>query len=367
MFNESSGGGPWGGGGSGGSGGGKGGGGNGDDGLGPRSPWSEPPRKRPTGGGKSNFGPSALDELLRKGRQRFGGGGGHGPRNGWPNVEGKPIWLWGIGALLVLWVALTSVHRVDPQERAVITRFGKYAGLLSPGLGLTLPAPIDKVHTLNVEDIRVKDIGSAAGDSENLMLTGDQNLVDLAYSVRWNIRDPQLYLFELSDPDDTVTEVAESAMRAEVARVSLTDAIGPRRSEIEDRVARRMQEILDGYRAGIAIQGIAIKQADPPAAVVDAFKEVSAAQQTAQQYINQARAYAQQLSAKAKGEAGAFDRVYAEYKLAPEVTRRRMYYETMEEVLAKTDKTIIEAPGVTSYLPLPEIKRALPNAAGAGR
>jgi len=215
------------------------------------------------------------------------------------------------------------------------------------------------VKMVNVDDIRVQDIGSTAADSQNLMLTGDQNLVDLAYSVRWNIRDPQLYLLELADPDDTVTQVAESAMRAEVARVALTDAIGPQRSEIEYRVARRMQAVLDGYRSGVAIQGIAIKQADPPAAVVDAFKEVSAAQQTAQTYINQARAYAEQLSAKAQGEAAAFDRVYAQYRLAPEVTRRRMYYETMEEVLAKTNKTIIEAPGVTSYLPLPEVKRGV--------
>jgi len=289
---------------------------------------------------------------LRRGRQRFGGGGG-----GWSAPGGHSLWFWGIGAIVILWLLLTSIHRIEPQERGVVMRLGRYAGLLTPGMSITLPSPIDKVTMLNVDDIRVQDIGSTSANSENLMLTGDQNLVDLAYSVRWNIRDPQLYLLELADPDDTVTQVAESAMRAEVARVSLTNAIGPQRSEIEYRVARRMQEILDSYRAGVAIQGVAIKQADPPAAVVDAFKEVSAAQQTAQTYINQARAYAEQLSAKAKGEAAAFDRVYAQYKLAPEVTRRRMYYETMEEVLAKTNKTIIEAPGVNSYLPLPEIKR----------
>src|SRR3546814_12078093 len=112
-----------------------------------------------------------------------------------------------------------------------------------------------------------------------------------------------------------------------------------------------MKEILDEYRSGILLQGIAIKQADPPEAVNDAFKEVSAAQQTAQTYLNEARAYAQQLSAKAQGESAAFDKVYAEYKLAPEVTRRRMYYETMEAVLSNVDKTIIEAKGVTPYLP----------------
>ena len=349
MFND--GGGPWGGGSSGGGSGGSGGGN--DGGPGDRNPWSQPPRKRPNGG-KQPFGPSALDELLRRGRQRFGNGGG-----GWNAPGGQSLWLWGIGAIVILWLLLTSIHRIEPQERGVVMRLGKYAGQLTPGMSLSFPSPIDKVTMVNVDDIRVQDIGSTSQQSQNLMLTGDQNLVDLVYSVRWNIRDPQLYLLELADPDDTVTQVAESAMRAEIARVSLNDAIGQQRSEIEDRVARRMQEILDGYHAGVAIQGVAIKQADPPAAVVDAFKEVSAAQQTAQTYINQARAYAQQLSAKANGEAAAFDRVYEQYRLAPEVTRRRMYYETMEEVLARTNKTIVEAPGVQTYLPLPEVKRGV--------
>ncbi len=345
MLNEGKGG-PWGGGGS-------GGGGDDGGGLGPDSPWNQPPRRRP--GGKGPFGPSALDELLRRGRERLGGGNG-----GWSGHEGRPLWLWGACIVIALWLVLTSVHRIDPQERGVVVRFGQYAATLTPGMRFTLPAPIDRVKIVNIEDIRVKDIGSTAAEAQNLMLTGDQNLVDLAYSVRWNIREPELYLFELADPDATVTDVAESAMRAEIARVSLSDAIGPQRSQIEGRVAQRMQEILDGYHAGVVIQGVAIKQADPPAAVVDAFKEVSAAQQTAQTYINQARAYAQQLDAKARGEAAAFDRVYAEYKLAPEVTRRRMYYETMEEVLAKTDKTIVEAPNVTPYLPLAELKRTAP-------
>ncbi len=336
-----------------------GGGSGGGDDNGPRNPWSPPPRQP----GGQPAGPSALDELLRRGRERFGGPGGGsgggfgGGFGGLKTPDGRPLWLWAVGGLLLLWLLLTSVHRINPQERGVVTRFGSYNALLTPGMRFTLPAPIDTVRVINVEDIRVKDIGSTSPNSENLMLTGDQNLVDLAYSVRWNIRDPQLYLFQLADPDATVGDVAESAMRAEVARVALTDAIGPRRSEIEARVASRMQEILDSYRAGVVIQGVAIKQADPPAAVIDAFKEVSAAQQTAQTYINQANAYAQQLEAKAKGEAAAFDRVYAEYRLAPEVTRRRMYYETMEEVLARTDKTIVETPGLAPYLPLSEARR----------
>ena len=342
MLNESGGGGPWGGGGSGGgSGGGDGGG------LGPRNPWNQPPRKRP-GGGKGPIGPTALDEFLKRSKQKFGGG---------LPQQGKPIWLWAVIGFVLLWIVFTSVHRIEPGERAVVTRLGSYSGTLGPGMRFSFPAPIDAVTTIPVEDIRVKDIGSTAESSQNLMLTGDQNIIDLAYSVRWNIRDPELYLYELADPDETVGEVAESAMRAEIARVTLNDAIGPQRSQIEGRVAQRMQEILDSYRAGIAVQGVAIKQADPPQAVNDAFKEVSAAQQTAQTYLNEARAYAQQLSAKAQGEAAAFDKVYEEYRLAPEVTRRRMHYETMEKVLAKTDKTIIEAPGVTPYLPLSQLPK----------
>jgi membrane protease subunit HflK len=221
---------------------------------------------------------------------------------------------------------------------------------------LTLPSPIDRVETIDVEEIRTQDIGSVDPSNDNLILTGDQNIIDMAYSVRWNIRDPELYLFRMADPEATIGEVAQSAMRAVVARVSLDDAIGAGRGEIEQRVALLMQGLLDVYGAGVSIQGVAIKQSDPPAAVNDAFKEVTAAQQEAQSYINQARAYALQLTAKAQGEAAAFDQVYAQYKLAPEVTRRRMYYETMEEVLSKVDKTIVEAPGVTPYLPLPEVR-----------
>ncbi|MEH3106665.1 MAG: FtsH protease activity modulator HflK [Sphingomonas fennica] len=340
-------GGPWGGGGSD-SGGGSGGGSGGD---GPRNPWQQLPRPRPGGGGgggRNPIGPSALDELLRRGRQRFGGGLPQGP--------GRPMWIWGFVAIAILWLLVTGIHRIEPGERGVVTRLGRYAGTLTPGMRLSFPAPIDRVTVIPVEAIRSTPIGSTEPDSQNLVLTGDQNIIDLAYAVRWNIKDPELYLYELADPDDTVREVAESAMRAEISRVSMTDAIGPQRSQIEAQVAQRMQEILDSYRSGIAIQGVGINQADPPSAVIDAFKEVSAAQQDAQSYLNGARAYAQQLREKAAGEAAAFDRVYAQYRMAPEVTRRRMYYETMERVLAKTDKTVVEAPGVQTYLPLGQLQ-----------
>ena len=174
------------------------------------------------------------------------------------------------------------------------------------------------------------------------------------------------YLFELKNPDETIGQVAESAMRSVIANVSLRDAIGEGRADIEARAQQQMQTILDGYQAGVTVQGIAIKQADPPAAVNDAFKEVTAAQQDAQTYVNQANAYSLQLTAQAQGDAASFDKVYVQYKLAPEVTRRRMYYETMEKVLAGVDKTLIEAPGVNSYLPLSKTPPAVVTAEPSG-
>jgi membrane protease subunit HflK len=251
----------------------------------------------------------------------------------------------------------TSFHRIAPEERGVVTRFGRYSHTLEPGIGLTLPSPIDKVQKVDVGNIRNIDLGS--NQTETLMLTGDQNIIDIAYSVRWKIRDPEQYLFEIAQPDETIREVAESAMRAVVARVTLDQAMGEARGQIENQVQDVMQRVLDSYDAGVSIQGIAIKQADPPAAVNEAFKDVTAAQQQAQSYINQANAYSTQLTQRAQGEAAAFDKVYEQYKLSPEVTRRRMYYETMEEVLRKVDKTILEAPGgVTPYLPLPQVQRS---------
>ena len=164
---------------------------------------------------------------------------------------------------------------IAPEERGVVTRFGRYSRTLGPGISLTLPSPIDRVQKIDVENIRTIDLGSADA-AETLMLTGDQNIIDIAYSVRWNIRDPELYLFQLAEPDETIREVAESAMRAVISGVSLErrDRRRPRRDR-ERRSQESMQRILDGYRSGVLIQGVAIKQADPPAAVNDAFKEVT--------------------------------------------------------------------------------------------
>jgi len=318
---------------------------------GPSGPWGEPSRRgRRPGLAAGNV--SALEELLRRSRARFGGGGGGADFPGTPN---RSLVLWVALALLILWLVVTSTHSISPSQRGVVTEFGRYSRTLGPGVNFTLPSPIERVKKVDVESIRTVDLGSQS--SEDLMLTGDQNLIDIAYSVRWNIRAPELYAFQLADPDEAIRQVAESAMRAVIAQVTLQDAMGDKRGEIEARVTEAMQRVLDGYRSGIQIQGVAIQQADPPAQVNDAFKEVTAAQQDAKSYVNQANAYALQLTAKAQGESAAFDKVYEQYKAAPDVTRKRMYYETMEQVLSKVDKTIIEAPGVTPYLPLPQVQK----------
>jgi membrane protease subunit HflK len=330
------------------------GGGDGDEppASGGNGPWGEPPKKRRRSMIDPDGTSPTLEDFFRRSRARFGGGGGGG---GLPRAPDKSIVLWIVAGLILLWLVFTSIHSISPGQRGVVTQLGRYSRTLGPGVSFTLPSPIERVRKLDVEKIQSFELGSASDD--DLMLTGDQNLLDLAYSVRWNIRTPELYLYQLSRPDETIREVAESAMRAVVSQVSLNDAMGDKRAEIEARVTENMQRILDSYRSGVQVQGIAIKQADPPDEVNDAFKQVTAAQQDAQTYINNANAYSLQLRQKAQGEATAFDKVYEQYRLAPDVTRRRMYYETMEDVLAKVDKTIVEAPGVTPYLPLPQVQK----------
>ncbi len=335
--------------------------GNGGDepARGPRNPWlpggsegnSERPRRS-----------ASIEAIFRtrgpEGPRRSGGGGGPGgpPFRFPPRPGGKSYLPMVFGAIALIWLGVTTVHQLEPKQQGVVTTLGKYSRTITPGISLTLPWPVQNVSVEDVTSIRRETIPE--GEAEKLMLTADQNLVDLSYLIRWNIKDLKLYSFQLADPRETVLEVAEAAMRASVAEKPLDQVLsGAGRAEIEQRVRTRMQAVLDAYRSGVAVQGIDIKKTDPPERVVEAFKGVSAAQQDAETEINRARAWAQQLLARAQGDAAAFDKVYEQYRLAPEVTRRRMYYETMERVLRKTDKTIIEAPGVTPYLPLPEIKR----------
>lgn len=333
--------GPWGGGGDSGNGS---GGGGGDDG--PPNPWSMPPAgKRGKIGGSTS-----LDEFLK--RARTGGPGG-GPS--FPANAGR-LWLAAVAALVLVWIAFTSFHSIGPQERGVVTMFGKYTGTLNPGIQFTLPAPIMRVQVEDVQNTRTESFPAGGGSQPNLMLTGDQNIVDLAYSVRWNIKSPEDYVFEIKNPQETVRAVAESSMRAAVAAKNLTQAIGSGRGEIEADVQARMQALLDEYQSGVRVLGVSIQKAAAPAEVDNAFKAVTAAQQEAQSNLNRSRAYAQQVIARAQGDATEFDKIYEQYRMAPDVTRRRLYYETMEQVLNRADKTIVQ-PGVQAYLPLPEVRR----------
>lgn len=336
-------------------------GGSGEDSEGgPRNPWAMPPSGR-----KAPGKPTALDEFIRKARGSGGGGPGEGPGGsggGFGGLPGAPggRTLWAIGAAILvgIWVLYTSIHPIGPQQRGVVTYFGRYTGILEPGIQLTAPAPIASVRVLDVQKIRTENFPEGSG--ENLVLTGDQNIIDLTYSVRWDIANPRDFAFRLAQPQETVRAAAESAMRAVIADTTLDQALGSGRTGIEQRVQELTQSILNEYQSGVRIQGVAVKQAAAPAQIVDDFNKVTAAQQEAVANVNQARSYAQQVIARAQGEAAQFDKVYEQYRLAPEVTRRRMYYETMEAVLAKSDKTIVETPGVVPYLPLAKGGRNAP-------
>ena len=340
--------------------------GGGDKRPGPRNPWVTPDPVDINRGRKPR-GPSALDELLRKGRGGFGGGGsGGGGGGGGLNLpESARLWKWGVLAAVVIWVLFSSFHIVPPEKEGVVTRLGSYSRAVGPGVKLTWPAPVERIRMEDVRAIRTMAVGSPNATDENFVLTRDQSIVDLAYEVRWSVRDPELFFFQLADPEGTIREVAESAMRATVANFDLVQAIGPGRVEIEAQVQQRMQELLNQYRAGVTIQGIAIRQADPPNQVDEAFKEVTAARQERESAINLARAYQQQVLERARGDTAAFDKIYEQYKLAPAVTRQRLYYETMENVLSNVDKTIVEPRGVTPYLPLNEVQRRTAPAAEA--
>lgn len=332
--------------------------GDGAKGDGPRNPWLPP-----SNGSPPRRSASIEDIFKNRVGGKKGGGGGSGQFPRIPSRPGGGSWTpFVVGAVLVLWLGASCVHRVAPQEQGIVATFGSYSRTLKPGMALTLPWPLQTVTVRDVTSIRRDSIPE--GEGERLMLTADQNLVDLSYLVRWNIKDLELYTYQLADPDATVREVAEAAMRQSLAEETLTGAIGGGRASIEANTRRRMQAVLDAYKSGINIQGVEIKKTDPPAKVADAFKEVSAAQQDAQAAVNRAQAWAQQLTARAQGEAAQFNKVYGQYKLAPEVTKRRMYYETMERVLSQTDKVIVETPGTVPYLPLPQMRTTPPPSQG---
>jgi membrane protease subunit HflK len=258
----------------------------GDDDAKSANPWE------PQGASSGRTRGPSLEEIFRRGGGKGGGFGGLPPR-----ANGKSWWpMIGLGGLIAIWILWTSIHRLDQQEEGVVTFFGKYSRTVGSGISFTLPAPIEQMQKVDALQVRTTSIGSASSKSENLVLTKDQNLMDIAFDIRWSIKSPELYLFQLDDPKATVQEVGESAMRAELANFDYNEAVGVARGTIEGQVKQRMQAILDEYRSGVAISSISIRQSDPPEEVKAAFREVNSAQQRRERYLNEARAYASQVT-----------------------------------------------------------------------
>lgn len=340
--------------------------------------------RRPSG--QSGQVPPEVEEMLRAGQERFrvlmgGGNGGSGGQGGGgpESIRG----MLGLGALLAiaLW-AFSSFYTVKPEEKSVELFLGEFNSVGNPGLNFA-PWPLVTYEVLPVTREQTESIGiGGRGSDAGLMLTGDENIVDIDFEVVWNINDPSQYLFNLRDPQQTIRAVSESAMREIIAQSELAPILNRDRGVIAVRLQELIQSTLDSYESGINIVRVNFDRADPPEQVIDAFREVQAAEQERDRLEKQADAYANRVLAQARGEAaqalekaegyraqvvnGAtgeasrFGAILNEYRKAPEVTRKRMYLETMEEVLGRVDKVIIDetgGSGVVPYLPLNELRK----------
>jgi membrane protease subunit HflK len=334
--------------------------------------------------------PPDLEDFLRRLQQRLGRA-----------LPGGALTAGGIAVvvlgLAVIWL-LSGVYFVTAREQGVVLRFGQYVARTPPGINYHLPWPIETVETPEVTTVNQITIGYRTGNEaadesqgedtreESLMLTGDENIVDVNFTVGWVIKDAAEYLFDVDNPPQTIKAVAESAMREVVGQTQIEPILTKDRAPIENQVRDLMQQTLDTYRAGVAITQVKMQKADTPADVIDAYRDVQAAradQETmrnkAEAYANRiipeargqaakvvqdAEAYRQQVIAQAEGEAKRFLSVYAEYRKSPDVTRRRMYLETMSTILAPMNKIILDANaghGVVPYLPLPGLEKRTPS------
>lgn len=262
------------------------------------------------------------------------------------------VWApWLGGALVLAWLGTTSLHPVGPHQQAIVSTFGASGPTLGPGLAVSWPWPVGNAHVIDVTTVR--HLAAPEGDGEHLLLTRDGGLIDLAYDVRWRISDLRRHELGLGDPVATLRLAAETAMRTAVAGRDFSAVIGGG-DALGHGAAQQLQALLDRDHAGIVIDGIDIRRADPPGRVAEAFRAVVAARNEAATEAVQAQSYARQLIVHAQAEAGEFDRIDAQYRLAPDVIRREMYYATMERVLSQSDKVIVDAPGtVTNLPPLP--------------
>ena len=353
-------------------------------------PWGSGGSKGPWGSGPQSQGPRPpdLEDFLRRSQDRL--------RDLMPgNLGGR-----GFALLVLVVIALwgfSGFFRVEPDELGVVLRFGQFNREVQPGLNYHLPYPIETALTPQALRVNKLNVGFRESDDmrrgttfrdvpeESLMLTGDENIVDVDFSVLWRVKPNAVgdYLFNIQSPEGSVKAVAESAMREVIGRSNIGPILTGARQTIETAVQALMQKTLDEYRAGITIQQVQLQKVDPPTQVIDAFRDVQAArsdleraQNEAQTYANKvvpeargraakivqdAEAYKSQTVADAKGQTSRFLQIYEQYKKAPEVTRQRMYLETMEHIFGATDKTIIDTgppngPGVVPYLPLPSLQ-----------
>jgi modulator of FtsH protease HflK len=363
-------------------------GGGGWQGGGGQGPWGN----RPSGGGGGGQQPPDLEELIRKSQEKlkglFGGGGGGGGGGG---LSAKAI---GIVALVIvgLWLA-SGFYRVLPEEQGVVLRFGALDRLTTPGLNYHLPSPIESVVTPQVTRVNRIEVGFRSGQGtgaarqlpeEALMLTGDENIIDINYVVLWRINNAADFLFNIRDPENTVTVAAESVMREVIGQTPIIDATTEGRRAIEQRVREELQTLMNDYGSGITIEEVQLQKSDPPPEVIDAFRDVQRAQADrerlqnqaeafandilprargeAERLLQEAQAYEQEVVARARGEGDRFTQVLAAYEVSKDVTIQRIYLETMEQVLGGTNKVIIDsngngANGVIPYLPLPDLER----------
>lgn len=359
-------GGPWGSGGSGGD--------NGNGG----SPWNRPGGG--SGGSSGGKGPD-LEDQMRRMQERFrnrrggrGGGAGGGGRG-----LGRGGFVILAGVALFAWLA-TGVVIVDAGQQASVFRFGKWTTNFSSGLHFHLPSPIETHEIVAVEERQEISIG--ATPAESLMLTADENIVDIQFSMYWKVKTdaPQDFILNVKEPEEAVRRVSESVMREVVGKSLLQSLITNERAAVQLEVQQQAQGLLDDYRAGIEILDVQIRRADPPAQVIAAFNDVNVAEQDAQTVINQAQreanrvvpeargtaerllaeaqGYRDRVIADANGEAERFNQIYAEYAQAPRVTRERMFLETLETVLGRSDKIVLDSgSGAVPYLPLDRTTR----------
>jgi modulator of FtsH protease HflK len=299
-----------------------------------RNPWLPPVEEGETRRS------ARIDDLLRQRRGSSGGGSG----GGWPPLPGgnkaRLILPWVLAGSAVLLALSTSFHVVDQGQSGTVTSLGRYSRSLGPGAHLTLPWPIEAVAIRGGKSAEPLALPGKGG--EMLLLTRDGELIDLSFQLRWQVSDPRRFASAFADPEASLRSLAQAEMRAGIAEVSFDEVYeGKRQAELQQRVAGRLQRALDALRAGVKVESIEVTRAQPPGRLADSFKKVGAAKAEVEKVRRDVEKWAGETRRNAQTEAAAFDKVYAQYKLAPQVIRRRMYYETMERVLRNNQKIVI--------------------------